>query len=90
MEIYNDILSALKEELYHGEARPTRVQLKGNLAYDRLTRYLSELENLELITNNPLALTQKGRDFLQDYVRIKEFLEKMGVKYLTIPRGRSR
>ncbi|MDG6905688.1 MAG: hypothetical protein JRN20_07890 [Nitrososphaerota archaeon] len=87
MEIYNDILSALKQELYYGEARPTRIQSKSNLAYDRLTRYFEELETQEMITSNPLALTQKGRDFLQDYDRIKEFLADMGVKYLTISRG---
>jgi predicted transcriptional regulator len=87
MEIYSDILSALKQELSYGEARPTRIQSKSNLAYDRLTRYLSELENQEMITSDPLTLTQKGRDFLQDYDRIKEFLAEMGVKYLTIPRG---
>jgi predicted transcriptional regulator len=86
MEIYNDILSALKQELNSGDAKPTRIQSKSNLAYDRMTRYLSELETQEMITNNPLALTQKGRDFLQDYDRIKEFLEEMGVKYLTISR----
>jgi predicted transcriptional regulator len=66
MEIYNDILSALKHELNYGEALPTRIQSKSNLAYDRLTRYLSELETQEMITNNPLALTQKERDFLQN------------------------
>jgi predicted transcriptional regulator len=85
MEIYNDILSALKqEELSYREARPTRIQSKSNLAYDRLTRYLNELETQEMITNYPLTLTQKGRDFLQDYDRIKDFLEEMGIKYLTI------
>lgn len=88
MEIYSDILSALKQEQSYGEVRPTRIQSKSNLAYDRLTRYLSELENQEMITSDPLALTQKGRDFLEDYDRIKEFLAEMGVKYLTIPRGR--
>lgn len=87
MEIYNDILSAIKQELNHGEARPTRIQSKSNLAYDRLTRYLDELETEGMITKKPLALTQKGRDFLQDYDRIKEFLEEIGVKYLTISRG---
>ena len=86
MEIYNDILCALKQELNYGDVKPTRIQSKSNLAYDRMTRYMSELEAQEMITNNPLALTQKGRDFLQDYGRIKEFLDEMGVKYLTIPR----
>ena len=84
MEIYNDILSAIKQELYYGEARPTRVQLKSNLAYDKLTRYLGELESREMITREPLSITQRGRDFLQDYDRIKGFIEAMGVKYLSV------
>lgn len=85
MEIYNDILSAIRLELINGDARPTRIQSKSNLAYDRLTRYLCELETQGMITNEPLSITQRGRDFLQDYERIKGFLEDMGVKYLTIP-----
>ena len=83
MEIYNDVLNAIKLELISGEARPTRVQSLSNLAYDKLTRYLSELEDRQMITQNPLGITEKGRDFLQDYDRIKDFLSEMGVKYLT-------
>ena len=44
MEIYNDILSSIKLELTSGEAKPTRVQSRSNLAYDKLARYLDELE----------------------------------------------
>jgi predicted transcriptional regulator len=86
MEIYNDILTAINQESCHGEARPTRIQAKSNLAYDKLMRYLVELEGLETITREPLVLTQRGLDFLQDYDRIKGFLEEMGVKYLRIKR----
>jgi predicted transcriptional regulator len=82
MEIYNDILRAIKFELINGEVRPTRVQSLSNLAYDKLTRYLVEMEGRNMITQNPLAITDKGRDFLQDYDRIKDFLSDMGVKYL--------
>ena len=40
MEIYNDILSAIINlELINGEAKPTRVQMLSNLAYDKLVRY---------------------------------------------------
>jgi predicted transcriptional regulator len=81
MEIYNDILSAIRLELINGEVRPTRVQSHSNLAYDKLTRYLSELESQKMITQSPLEITEKGRDFLQDYDRIKDFLLEMGVKY---------
>jgi predicted transcriptional regulator len=85
MEIYNDILSAINLELTNGEAKPTRVQTLSNLAYDKLVRYLNELEGKKMIMQDPLQITEKGRDFLQDYDRIKSFVLDMGVKYLDIP-----
>ena len=84
MEIYNDILSAINVELTNGEAKPTRVQTLSNLAYDKLVRYLNELEGKEMIMQDPLQITEKGRDFLQDYDRIKGFVLDMGLKYLDI------
>jgi predicted transcriptional regulator len=87
MEIYNAILSAIRVELAEGEARPTRVQSKSKLAYDKLVRYLGELEENAMITQSPLAITEKGRDFLGDYHRIEGFLQEMGVKYLAPGRG---
>jgi predicted transcriptional regulator len=84
MEIYNDILSAIKAELTNGEAKPTRVQTLSNLAYDKLVRYLDELEGKEMIAQGPLRITDKGHDFLQDYDRIRDFVAAMGVKYLDI------
>ena len=85
MEIYNDILCAIKVELTNGDARPTRVQTLSNLAYDKLVRYLNELEGKKMIAQNPLRITEKGYDFLQDYDRIKDFVNAMGVKYFDIP-----
>jgi predicted transcriptional regulator len=85
MEICNDILSAIKVELTNGEAKPTRVQSLSNLAYDKLAKYLNELESKRMIVQNPLGITEKGRDFLQDYDRIRDFVAAMGVKYLDIP-----
>jgi predicted transcriptional regulator len=85
MEIYNDILSAIKTELTNGDAKPTRVQSLSNLAYDKLARYLDELESKKMIMQNPLQITEKGHDFLQDYDRIRDFVTAMGVKYLDIP-----
>lgn len=84
MEIYNDVLSAIKAELTNGEAKPTRVQSLSNLAYDKLVRYLDELEGKKMIAQNPLGITGKGHDFLQDYDRIRDFVTAMGVKYLDI------
>ena len=84
MEIYNDILSAINLELTNGEAKPTRVQSLCNLAYDKLVRYLNELEVKKMIIQDPLQITEKGLDFLQDYNRIKGFVLDMGIKYLGV------
>lgn len=84
MEIYNDILSAINLELTNGEAKPTRVQPLCNLAYDKLVRYLNELEVKKMIIQDPLQITEKGQDFLQDYNRIKGFVLDMGIKYLGV------
>ena len=84
MEIYNDILSAINLELTNGEAKPTRVQSLCNLAYDKLVKYLNELEVKKMIIQDPLQITEKGQDFLQDYNRIKGFVLDMGIKYLGV------
>ena len=84
LEIYNDILSAIKEELTNGEAKPTRVQSLSNLAYDKLIKYLGELESKKMIMQNPLRITEKGYDFLQDYDRIRDFVIAMNIKYFDI------
>jgi predicted transcriptional regulator len=88
MELYNDILRAIVDEITNNDdnvAKPTRVQLRSNLAYDKLVRYLVELENKKMILQSPLLITEKGRDFLQDYDRISNFVLEMGIKYLDLP-----
>ena len=48
MELYNDILKAIAEKITNSDdsmAKPTSVQLRSNLAYDKLAKYLDELEN---------------------------------------------
>jgi predicted transcriptional regulator len=85
--MYNDILKAIENEITNDDdrvAKPTRVQLRSNLAYDKLARYLNELENKKMILQSPLLITEKGRDFLQDYDRISNFVFEMGIKYLDI------
>jgi predicted transcriptional regulator len=85
MEIYYDILATIKLKLTNGEAKPTRVQSLSNLAYDKLVRYLDELESKKMIVENPLRITEKGYDFLQDYDRIRDFVTAMNIKYFDIP-----
>jgi predicted transcriptional regulator len=81
MEIYNDILNSVANELTDDQAKPTRVQFYSNLSYDKLVRYLTELEDKNLIIKDPLTITEKGREFLQYYDRIANFVLKMGIKY---------
>jgi predicted transcriptional regulator len=72
-------------ELTNGEAKPTRVQSLSNLAYDKLVRYLDELESKKMIMQNPLQIIEKGYDFLQDYDRIRDFVTALNIKYFDIP-----
>ena len=60
MEIYNDILSAIELELQNGKAKPTRVQSRSNLAYDKLARYFEELKYKEMITQDPIQMIHSG------------------------------
>ena len=85
MELYHDILKAILEELVENDnnrkIKPTWVQLRSNLAYDKLARNLDELENNKMIIQDPLQITPKGGDFLSDFERIASFLIEMGIRY---------
>lgn len=82
LEIYNDILNSIHKESLEGEVRPTRIQHQSNMSYDKMSRYLKELENKKLITVSPIQLTDKGHKFLNDYEKIREFLSEMQMEYL--------
>jgi predicted transcriptional regulator len=83
MELYYDILNAIATEItMEYEVKPTRVQLRSNLAYDKLARYLDELKIKGMIVQDPLQITEKGRYFLHDYDRIANFVMEMGIRYL--------
>ena len=83
LEIYNDILMAIREESQSGEVRPTRVQLRCNLSYDKFSNYLEELKGKDLIKNS-LTITSKGQKLLQDYERISQFIKKMQLDYVDV------
>ncbi len=82
LQIYFDILSAIREEsMNEGGAKPTRIQHLSNMSYDKLSRYLDELENKKMISKaDTLSLTQKGHEFLRDYDKIKDLIERMGLE----------
>lgn len=82
LQIYHDILSAIQEEaMNEGGAKPTRIQHVSNMSYDKLMRYLDELEAKKMINKaGTLSLTDQGREFLKQYEKIKDLIERMGLE----------
>jgi len=86
MRILADMMRAIQSEGEEG-AGPTKILYTANLSHDRLTQYLEELIDKELIReaepesdNRVYLLTEKGREFLREYVRIERFSEAFGIE----------
>ncbi len=66
-------------------AGPTKVLYAANLSHDRLTQYIEELVEKELIQeaaegdNRTYFLTEKGREFLIEYKKIERFSQAFGI-----------
>ncbi len=80
--LYSDILLAIQEESYSGEVKPTRIQFRSRMAYDKMRKYLNDLIKKGMIENSPLRVTNKGRQFLHDYDGVKEKIEKISNDFL--------
>ena len=83
MEIYGDLLTNLKAEKNSADKIVlTRLQTKMNVPFDRLKKYLSDLEELNLIEDQvSFNLTQKGKGYLDEYKTILDFMERMGIAH---------
>jgi len=86
MRILADMMRAIQSEGEEG-AGPTKILYAANLSHDRLTQYLDELIEKELIRevnqeneNRVYYLTEKGREFLREFVRIERFSEAFGIE----------
>lgn len=82
LEVYNDVLSAIKKVSEKEEVKPTRVQQLCNMSYDKFSKILEELKKNNLILLSPIRITKKGQKFLQDYQKIKKFTKKMEIEFL--------
>ncbi len=82
MEIYYDILNAIDFEGSSGFATPTRIQQNCNLSYDKFSKYFKELEQKGLIHTSDRKITPQGKNLLEDYKKIKDFLIKMNLEYV--------
>ncbi len=81
LAIYADMLQVIMEE---GDACPTRVLQRANLSWDRLNRYLNDLKERDLVEEVPkedskiYRITEKGRQFLREFERMRRVLEAFG------------
>ncbi|MHA2027563.1 MAG: winged helix-turn-helix domain-containing protein [Candidatus Thorarchaeota archaeon] len=86
MRILADMMRAIQKEGEEG-AGPTKILYAANLSHDRLTQYLEELIEKDLIKDeNPESdnriyfLTEKGREFLREFIRMERFSEAFGIE----------
>ena len=86
VRILADMMGAIQSEGEEG-AGPTKILYGANLSHDRLTQYLEELVEKDLIReaepmsdNRIYMLTEKGREFLKEFVRMERFSEAFGIE----------
>jgi predicted transcriptional regulator len=81
--IYADILNSILK--HGGKSGPTRILYGANLSYDRLMRHLGQLIELGLVAEDKdggetvFKLTDKGRAFVLEFVKVEKFAEAFGV-----------
>jgi predicted transcriptional regulator len=81
MKIYGDLLLILLAE-EGNEIVITRIQRKINVPYNRLKKYISDLKELGLIVDETsLKVTEKGKQYLDEYEAVLAFMKHMGMSY---------
>ncbi len=79
LQIYFDVFSAILLEKQDNEViSKTRLQHKSNTSYDKLLKYLNEMTEKGLITqDNKIDTTQSGTKFYQDYSSVNDLISKI-------------
>jgi len=79
LQLYGDILTIIEAEA-NEKIVLTHIQLKIQVPLDRLKKYLSEMKMLGYIDDEKtLKLTQKGKQYKQEYASVIDFMKRMGV-----------
>jgi predicted transcriptional regulator len=82
LKIYGDLLSVLNSEDKTEKIVLSHIQTRINVPFDRLKKYIFELNELDLIQDEKsLKLTEKGKQYLKEYERILGFMKRMGISY---------
>ena len=76
IQLYFDIVSAIVQDSQNNDSvSPTRIQFKCNTSYDKLTKYLIEMEKRNIIEREKsLSVTDKGMQFHRDYSKINDLI----------------
>jgi len=83
IRIYVDILASIMR--HGGKSRPTRILYGANLSYDRLMKHLGQLIELGLVEEEKendavvYKLTEKGRAFLVEFIKVEKFAQAFGI-----------
>ena len=79
LQIYFDVLSAiLVEKQDNSEVSKTRLQHKSNTSYDKLLKYLDEMNKKGLIKlENEIDTTEMGIKFHQDYSAVNDLIDEI-------------
>ena len=81
IQLYFDIISAIfEEEMDNDSISPTSIQFKCNTSYDKLTKYLEEMKNKEIIDINEIKVTEKGKQFHKDYSKINDLIQELSIQ----------
>jgi len=82
VRIYADILGNIHGIHLSGKKTTvTGIQTKVNVPFLRFKEYIEDLERKGLLikTETEIALTERGIQYLEEYRKVREFLEKFGM-----------
>lgn len=82
LKIYGDLLAVLDDEKFNEKMVLSRIQFRINVPFDRLKKYVFELDELGLIEDvaSP-KLTEKGKQYIKEYEKVLDFMKRMGIAY---------
>lgn len=82
LKIYGDLLLVLNDESKTNRIVLTHVQVRMNVPFDRLKKYVTDLKDLGLIEDETsFRLTEKGKQYLKEYEKVLDFIKRMGLTY---------
>ena len=79
LQIYFDVFSAiLTEKQDNEEISKTRLQHKSNTSYDKLLKYLDEMNQKGIIKmENNIDITELGSKFYHDYSNVNDLINQI-------------